>query len=53
MFPLINYYSLSLFLGGIIALGSGSLVFLSNSKKTGNVAWLLLTIATAIWSFGY
>jgi signal transduction histidine kinase len=48
-----SYYSLSLFLGGIVALGSGLIVFLGNSKKSVNIVWLFLTISTAVWSFGY
>jgi hypothetical protein len=48
-----DYYSLSLFLGGVIAIGSGLFVFLSKSKRPENIAWLLLSLSTAIWSFGY
>lgn len=48
-----DYYSLSLFLGGVIAIGSGLFVYLSKSKKIEHVAWLLLSISTAVWSFGY
>ena len=48
-----TYYSLSLFIGGLVALGSGLLVFLSNSKQLKSIIWLLLSISTGIWSFGY
>ena len=48
-----TYYSLSLFIGGIVALGSGLLVYLSNSRQLKGIVWLFLTISTAIWSFGY
>ena len=53
MLPFLSYYSLSLFLGGIVALSSGLLVFLSGSNKKSNIIWLFLTISTAVWSFGY
>ncbi|MES2314448.1 MAG: ATP-binding protein [Patescibacteria group bacterium] len=53
MLSIFSYYSLSLFLGGIVALFSGIFVFLNNSKKMESIVWLLLTISTAIWSFGY
>ncbi len=49
----INYYSLSLFLGGVVSLFAGLFVFLDDSKKRENIAWLLLNFSTAIWSFGY
>lgn len=52
-FEIFNYYSISLFLGGIIALISGLLPYLDNSKKPENKAWLLLNASSAIWSFGY
>ena len=52
MLPL-HYYTLSLFLGGFIALLSGLVVYLSDRKKLENIAWLALNITTAIWSFGY
>jgi len=48
-----DYYNLSLFLGGIIALLAGLVVYISDRKKLENVAWLSLNICTAIWSFGY
>jgi signal transduction histidine kinase len=53
MFLFLNYYNLSLFLGGLVALLSGSVVFFNDKGKTENQAWLLLNISTAIWSFGY
>jgi len=48
-----DYYNLSLFLGGIVAILSGLAVYISDRKKIENIAWLLLNIATAVWSFGY
>lgn len=48
-----DYYSLSLFLGGIIAIASGLLVFFSKARKLEHVIWLMLSVSTAIWSFGY
>jgi signal transduction histidine kinase len=53
MYLFSDYYSLSLFMGGVIALVSGLIAFLNNSKKDSNIAWFLLTLTTAIWSFGY
>jgi signal transduction histidine kinase len=53
MYLFSDYYSLSLFMGGVIALVSGLIAFLNNSKKGSNIAWLFLTLTTAIWSFGY
>ncbi len=53
MFLFLNYYNLSLFLGGLVALLSGSVVFFNDKSKPENRAWLLLNISTAIWSFGY
>ena len=50
---LLNYYNLSLFLGGAIAILSGAAVYFSDHRKIENIAWMLLNIATAIWSFGY
>ncbi|TSC58663.1 MAG: hypothetical protein Greene041679_69, partial [Parcubacteria group bacterium Greene0416_79] len=49
----LNYYNLSLFLGGVVALLSGVAVYFSDHRKIENIAWLLLNIATAVWSFGY
>lgn len=53
MITFFHYYSLSLFLGGFIAIISGVVVYLNNRKGLDNVAWLLLNISTAVWSFGY
>ena len=53
MFLFLNYYNLSLFLGGLVALLSGAAVYFSNHRKPENTAWMLLNISTAIWSFGY
>jgi signal transduction histidine kinase len=48
-----NYYSISLLMGGVIAVISGFIVYLNNKSRAENQAWLLLTITTAIWSFSY
>jgi signal transduction histidine kinase len=53
MFGLLSYYSISLFLGGIIALLSGAAVYFADPKKNTSQAWMLLNISTSIWSFGY
>lgn len=52
-FFLTDYYSVSLFIGGVIALVSGLLVFLNNSRDSVNISWVFLSIVTSIWSFGY
>ncbi|NTV44189.1 MAG: hypothetical protein HGA67_00630 [Candidatus Yonathbacteria bacterium] len=44
---------MSLFLGGVVALVSGLVVFLNNSKDPVNISWVCLSIAAAVWSFGY
>lgn len=49
----INYYSISLFLGGFVALLSGIIVFLTDRRSFTNWSWLLLNISSAIWSLGY
>ena len=48
-----DYFSVSLLLGGFIALLSGLVVYIHNHKKTENIAWFFLNIASAVWSFGY
>ena len=48
-----DYYSLSLFVGGFVAIVSGVIVYINNRHSFTNLAWFLLTISTAIWSFGY
>ena len=53
MITILNYYNLSLFMGGVIALFAGSFVFFNEPAKRENQAWLLLNIFSAIWSFGY
>ncbi len=53
MFSIFNYYSVSLFLGGVVALLSGAAVYFSDSKKEEGNSWMLLNLSTAIWSFGY
>lgn len=49
----INYYSISLFIGGFVALLSGAVVFLNDRKSFTNWGWLLLNISSSVWSFGY
>ncbi len=49
----INYYSVSLFIGGFVALLSGAVVFLNDRKSFTNWSWLLLNISSSIWSFAY
>lgn len=51
----LNYFSLSLFLGGLVALGSGSMVFFAKdtSSRAVRMPWMLLNLSTAVWSFGY
>jgi len=49
----LNYYTLSLFLGGIVAILSGVIVYFSDSSRPINRAWMLLNVSTAVWSFGY
>jgi signal transduction histidine kinase len=53
MFEILNYYSISLFLGGVVAIFSGAAVYFNASKREEGVAWMLLNLSTAIWSFGY
>ena len=48
-----DYFSISLLLGGFIALLSGLVVLIHNHKKIENIAWFFLNIASAAWSFGY
>ena len=52
-FYLINYFSASLFIGGLIALASGIVVFLNDHRKNENIFWLLLNVSSAVWSFAY
>jgi hypothetical protein len=53
MFDILNYYSISLFLGGFVAIFSGAAVYFSGAKKEEGSAWMLLNLSTAVWSFGY
>lgn len=53
MFLFLDYYNLSLFLGGLVALLSGAAVYFNDYQKIENKAWMLLNISTAVWSFGY
>ena len=50
---LFNYYTISLLVGGIIAIIGGFVVYLNNRNRPDNKAWLFLTLSTAVWSFGY
>ena len=50
---LFNYYTLSLALGGFIALISGFVVYIENPRGLVNASWLLFTVGSAVWSFGY
>lgn len=49
----LNLFTFTSFLGGIIALFTGLLVFLKNNKAIVNRCWLLLSLSVAIWSSGY
>ncbi len=53
MLESLNYFNISLFLGGLVAIGSGAFVFFNDPHKRENIAWMLLNLVTAIWSFGY
>ncbi len=48
-----NYYQLSLFIGGIIALISSLVIYYDGPKKAENLGWFLTNMFAAIWSFGY
>ena len=48
-----NYFDLSLLFGGLVALGSGLVVIMSDSKKLEHKAWLMVNLSSAVWSFGY
>lgn len=47
-----NYFNISLFVGGLVALIAGIFPFLMSRTKA-NRAWLFLNVAVAVWSFGY
>ena len=49
----LDYFSISLLIGGFTALLSGFVVFIHNRFRMENIAWLLSNITSAIWSFGY
>ena len=53
MVSLFGYFSLSLFLGGVVALISGGIVYFAGPRKRTNIFWMLLNLSTATWSFGY
>src|SRR3989344_2257346 len=50
---LLNYYSVSLFMGGVVAILSGAAVFFNRDRRPEGIPWMLLNISTAVWSFGY
>jgi signal transduction histidine kinase len=49
----INYFSVSLGLGAIIAIVSSSIVYTSDPQKKENVRWFLSNFFAAIWSTAY
>lgn len=49
----INYFSVSLGLGSIIAIVSSSIVYTSDPQKKENVHWFLSNFFAAIWSSAY
>lgn len=49
----LNYYTVSLFLGGLIALLSALMVYFSDRSQAENISWIFANIGSAIWSFGY
>lgn len=53
MLSFLNYYSLSLFLGGVVALLSGAAVYFSKEHRQESFPWMILNLSTAVWSFGY
>ncbi|MEK7564873.1 MAG: ATP-binding protein [Patescibacteria group bacterium] len=48
-----NYYQVTLFIGGVIALISSLTVYYDGPKKAENIGWFLSNFFAAIWSFGY
>ena len=49
----LNFYIITHFLTGIIAIALGFLVFLKNKQKTVNKTFALLALSVAVWSFSY
>ncbi len=49
----LDYFSVSLLIGGFTALISGFAVYIHNHKTTENISWFFFNITSAIWSFGY
>ncbi|KKP32902.1 MAG: hypothetical protein A2312_00935 [Candidatus Staskawiczbacteria bacterium RIFOXYB2_FULL_32_9] len=47
-----NYFNISLFVGGLVALIAGIFPYYMHKTKA-NIVWLFLNISVAIWSFGY
>ena len=47
-----NYFSLSLFLGGVFSFLSAAIIYFHNAEKQNRV-WFFLNISIAVWSFGY
>jgi signal transduction histidine kinase len=48
-----NYFLFCLLAGGVVSLISGFIPFFYNKKKAVNKVWLLLNLASSVWSFGY
>lgn len=48
-----NYFNVSLLIGGLVGLFSATLVYFKNNNILYNKIWFWLNILTAIWSFGY
>ncbi|MEQ1500442.1 MAG: ATP-binding protein [Parcubacteria group bacterium] len=48
-----DYFSLSLLIGGFVALLSGLVVYIHNHKTIENVSWFFFNLTSAVWSFGY
>lgn len=49
----LNYYTVSLLIGGFTAIISGFVVMIHDHRRSENQAWFALTMSTAVWSFGY
>ncbi len=49
----LDYYSISLLIGGFIALISGFAVYLHSVRSVENTSWFIFNISSAVWSFGY
>lgn len=51
--PFINYFTLSLFVGSLVAIGSGIFVIVANPKGRMYQSWFFLSLSSAVWSLGY